>query len=83
LRARGTVLTAHAAIVNASTAVLSSGKIKFQPALPARHHEAIGKLGLGSYEHVAVEFSGNVLGLRSDDLDGLQAKLRTRPYGAQ
>jgi len=24
-----------------------------------------------------------VLGLRSDDLDGLQAKLRTRPYGAQ
>jgi flavin-dependent amine oxidoreductase len=62
------VLTAHAAIVTASTGVLSSGKIKFQPVLPARHHEAIGKLGLGHYEHVAIEFSGNVLGLRSDDL---------------
>jgi len=65
---RGTVLTARTAIVTASTGVLSSGKIKFQPALPARHHEAIGKLGLGSHEHVAIEFSGNVLGLRSDDL---------------
>jgi len=65
---RGTVLTARAGIVTASTGVLSSGKIKFQPALPARHHDAIGKLGLGSYERVAIEFSGNVLGLRSDDL---------------
>jgi len=65
---RGTLLTARAAIVTASTAVLASGKIKFQPGLPARHAEAIGKLGLGSYEHVAIEFTGNPLGLRSDDL---------------
>ncbi len=65
---RGTLLTARAAIVTASTAVLASGKIKFQPGLPARHAEAIGKLGLGSYEHVAIEFAGNPLGLRSDDL---------------
>jgi hypothetical protein len=65
---RGTVITARAAIVTASTGVLASGKIRFQPALPARHAEAIGKLGLGSYEHVAIEFAGNPLGLRSDDL---------------
>ena len=65
---RGTLLTARAAIVTASTAVLASGKIKFQPGLPARYAEAIGKLGLGSYEHVAIEFAGNPLGLRSDDL---------------
>src|SRR5262249_51129446 len=65
---RGTVLTARAAIVTVSIGVLSSGKIKFQPALPARHYEAIGKLGLGSYEHVAIEFYGNVLGLRSGNL---------------
>jgi monoamine oxidase len=65
---RGTVLTARAAIVTASTGVLASGKIRFQPVLPARHAEAIGKLGLGSYEHVAIEFAGNPLGLRSDDL---------------
>jgi monoamine oxidase len=65
---RGTLLTARAAIVTASTGVLASGKIKFQPGLPARHVEAIGKLGLGSYEHVAIEFAGNPLGLQSDEL---------------
>jgi monoamine oxidase len=65
---RGTLLTARAAIVTASTGVLASGKIKFQPGLPARHAEAIGRLGLGSYEHVAIEFAGNPLGLQSDEL---------------
>jgi monoamine oxidase len=65
---RGKVLTGRTAIVTASTGVLASGKIKFQPGLPARHAEAIGKLGLGSYEHVAIEFAGNPLGLQSDDL---------------
>jgi hypothetical protein len=64
---RGAVLTARAAIVTVSTGVLGSGKIKFQPGLPARHAEAIGKLGLGSYEHVAIELAGNPLGLQSDD----------------
>jgi monoamine oxidase len=54
--------------VTASTGVLASGKIKFQPGLPARHAEAIGKLKLGSSEHVAIEFSGNPLGLQSDEL---------------
>jgi monoamine oxidase len=65
---RGSVLTARTAIVTASTSVLASGKIKFQPGLPARHADAIGKLGLGCYEHVAVEFAGNALGLQSDEL---------------
>jgi monoamine oxidase len=64
---RGTMLTARTAIVTASTGVLGAGKIKFQPGLPARHAEAIGKLGLGSYEHVAIELAGNPLGLQSDD----------------
>ncbi len=62
------VLRARTAIVTASTGVLASGKIKFQPGLPRRHIEAIGKLGLGSYDHVAIEFNGNPLGLQSDDL---------------
>ena len=65
--ARG-VLTGRTAIVTASTGVLASGKIKFQPGLPRRHAEAIAKLELGSYDHVAIEFSGNPLGLQSDDL---------------
>jgi monoamine oxidase len=62
------VLRARTAIVTASTGVLASGKIKFQPGLPKRYVEAIGKLGLGSYDHVAIEFGGNPLGLQSDDL---------------
>ena len=61
-------LTARAVIVTASTAVLGSGKIKFQPNLPARYVEAIGKLRLGSYDHVALEFDNNPLGLKKDDL---------------
>ena len=62
------VLRARTAILTASTGVLASGKIKFEPGLPRRYVEAIGKLGLGSYDHVAIEFSGNPLGLQNDDL---------------
>jgi len=62
------VLRARTAIMTASTGVLASGRIKFQPGLPRRHAEAIGKLGLGSYDHVAIEFAGNPLGLQSDEI---------------
>jgi monoamine oxidase len=62
------VLRTRTAIVTASTGVLASGKIKFEPGLPKRYAEAFGKLSLGSYDHVAIEFNGNPLGLQSDDL---------------
>jgi monoamine oxidase len=61
-------ITARAAIVTASTGVLGAGKIRFDPELPRRHADAIAKLGLGSYDHVALEMPGNPLGLQSDDL---------------
>ena len=61
-------LRTRAVIITASTGVLAAGKIRFDPELPKRHVEAIGKLGLGSYDHVAIEFAGNPLGLESDDL---------------
>jgi monoamine oxidase len=67
LTARGDV-RARAVIITASTTALSAGKIRFDPELPRRHVEAIGKLGLGSYEHVAIEFAGNPLGLNGDGL---------------
>jgi monoamine oxidase len=60
-------LRARAVIVTASTAVLAAGKIRFDPELPKRHVDAIGNLGLGSYDHVAIEFAGNPLGLDRDD----------------
>ena len=62
------VLRARTVIVTASVGVLASGKIGFDPALPHRYADALGKLSLGSYDHVAIEFAGNPLGLQSDDL---------------
>jgi monoamine oxidase len=59
---------ARSAIVTASTGVLGAGKIRFDPDLPRRHTDAIAKLGLGSYDHVALELPGNPLGLQNDDL---------------
>jgi monoamine oxidase len=59
---------ARAVIVTVSTGVLASGKIKFTPDLPRRHLDAIGRLKLGSHDHVALELTGNPLGLRADEL---------------
>jgi monoamine oxidase len=59
---------ARSVIVTASTGVLGAGKIRFDPELPRRHADAIAKLGLGSYDHVALELPGNPLGLQNDDL---------------
>jgi hypothetical protein len=59
---------ARAVILTVSTNVLASGKIKFVPDLPKRHLDAAAKLKLGSHDHVALEFAGNPLGLRADEL---------------
>src|SRR5260370_20069246 len=61
-------LRTRAVIITASTGVLAAGKIRFAGDLAIRQVEAIGKLGLGSCGHVAIEFAGNPLGLESDDL---------------
>jgi monoamine oxidase len=61
-------ITARCAIVTASTGVLGAGKIRFDPELPKRYGDAIARLALGSYDHVALEIPGNPLGLQSDDL---------------
>ncbi|HEV3184558.1 MAG TPA: NAD(P)/FAD-dependent oxidoreductase [Xanthobacteraceae bacterium] len=68
LRTSKGYLTARSAIVTASTGVLGAGKIRFDPELPRRYTDAIAKLGLGSYDHVALELPGNPLGLQTDDL---------------
>ena len=51
-----------------STNVLTGGKIKLAPDLPKRHLDAAMKLKLGSRDHVALELTGNPLGLRADEL---------------
>ena len=62
------VATARAAIVTASTAVLASGKIRFRPNLPGAYASAFEKLKLGSYDHVALAFNGNPLGLDANEV---------------
>jgi monoamine oxidase len=62
------VVTARAVIVTASTAVLASGKIRFKPNLPGAYTSAFEKLKLGSYDHVALAFNGNPLGLDANEV---------------
>jgi monoamine oxidase len=61
-------INARAAIVTVSTGVLAANKIKFSPELPKRQLEALAKLTLGAYDHVALELKGNPLQLQKDDL---------------
>jgi monoamine oxidase len=61
-------IKARAAIITVSTAVLAAEKIKFLPELPKRQVDALAKLSLGSYDHIALELKGNPLQLRNDDL---------------
>jgi monoamine oxidase len=67
-------IVARAAIVTVSNGVLAADKIKFTPDLPKRQVDAIAKLSLGSYDHVALELKGNPLQLQNDDLVFEQAK---------
>ena len=64
---RGTI-SGRYMIVTASTNVLASDRIRFDRGLPKRHLDAIEKLKLGSFDHIALELPGNPLGLRHDDL---------------
>ena len=48
--------------------MLGAERIRFEPALPPRHRDAIAKLSLGTYEHVALELKGNPLQAQNDDL---------------
>jgi monoamine oxidase len=61
-------IAARAAIVTASSNVLTSGTIKFAPELPKRMLDAASKLSLGSYDRIALQLPGNPLGLARDDV---------------
>jgi monoamine oxidase len=61
-------IAARAAIITVSTNVLTAGNIKFTPEIPKRHLDAATKLGLGSYDHIALQLPGNPLGLARDDI---------------
>jgi monoamine oxidase len=67
-------IVARAAIITASSNVLTSGALKFAPDLPKRHLDAAFKLSLGSYDHIALGLPGNPLGLSRDDVVIEQSK---------
>jgi monoamine oxidase len=60
-------IVARAVIMTASTGVLGADRIRFEPALPPRHRDAIAKLSLGISEHVALELKRNPLQAQNDD----------------
>jgi monoamine oxidase len=59
---RGTI-RARAAIVTVSTAVMTSGRLRVTPDLPAAHTEAFAALPAGHAEKVAFRFDRDVFGL--------------------
>jgi monoamine oxidase len=61
-------IAARAAVITVSSDVLASGNIKFTPDLPKRYLDAAAKLGLGSYDRIALQLPGNPLGLARDDI---------------
>jgi monoamine oxidase len=67
-------IAARAAIVTASSNVLTSGALKFTPELPRRTLDAASKVSLGSYDHIVLQLRGNPLGLSRDDVVIEQSK---------
>jgi len=67
-------IAARAAIVTASSNVLTSGNIKFTPDIPKRTLDAASKVSLGSYDHITLQLPGNPLGLSRDDVVIEQSK---------
>jgi monoamine oxidase len=64
---RGT-LSASYVVVTASINVLAAGMIRFDRGLPKRQLDALDRLRLGSFDHIALELPGNPLALQRDDL---------------
>src|SRR4030081_1432840 len=67
-------VAARAAIITASSNVLTAGSLKFAPDLPKRTLDAASKVSLGSYDHIVLQLQGNPLGLSRDDVVIEQAK---------
>jgi monoamine oxidase len=61
-------IVARAAVITVSSNVLTAGNIKFIPDIPKRQLDAAAKLGLGSYDRIALQLPGNPLGLARDDI---------------
>jgi monoamine oxidase len=61
-------IAARAAIITVSSNVLAAGNIRFTPDIPKRQLDAASRLGLGSYDRIALQLPGNPIGLGRDDV---------------
>jgi monoamine oxidase len=61
-------ISATVAIVTVPTNVIASGALKFTADAGRRPSDLFSRLPLGSYDRIALELTGNPLGLESDDL---------------
>ena len=59
-------IESEAVIVTVSSGVLAAGGIVFDPVLDARKQEAFEQISMGSYNHIALFFSEDVVGLGDD-----------------
>ncbi len=63
--AAGTIQT-KAVIVTVSTGVLGADIIRFTPALPEDKRESFQRISMGTYNHIALQFSEDIFGLGDD-----------------
>ncbi len=61
-------IATRAVVLTVSSNVLASGAIKFAPELPKRLGDAAARLSLGSCDRIALQLSGNPLGLGRDEM---------------
>jgi len=59
-------ISGKAVILTVSTGVLAADKIKFTPALPVKKQESFHYISMGTYNHVALQFSKDFFGLGPD-----------------
>ena len=59
-------LSAKAVIVTVSTGVLGADLIRFTPALPDDKQESFQRISMGTYNHIALQFSKDISGIGDD-----------------
>jgi monoamine oxidase len=62
---KGTI-RAKAVIVTVSTGVLAAGDIEFYPALSANKQQSFSDISMGTYDHIALQFSEDVFEMGDD-----------------
>ncbi|MEM7172361.1 MAG: NAD(P)/FAD-dependent oxidoreductase [Pseudomonadota bacterium] len=67
-------LKAKACIVTVSTGVLASGRLRFDPALPADKQESFNGISMGLYNHIALQFKKNFFGIGDDGYVSYQVR---------